>query len=633
MAEVSSGSFNTGNYEGRYLTFSWSVTSQNIANNTTTISWSLKGAGGSSTWYYTQNIKVKIAGETVYNHSIDDGQIKLGNGTAVASGTYILTHNSTGKKSFSAYAEAGIYVWTVNCTGSGSWDLPTIPRLSTLSTVNGTLGTAQTLTVTRQATSFTHTITYKCGSATGTIVTKSSSTSISWTPPLSLASQNTVGTTVYIVLSITTYSGSTTVGTNTKTITCSIPSSVKPSCSVTVTEVTDYSSVFGNPIKGISKLSVSVAPTLAYGSQIASYNTMANGSKYTTSSFTTEAIKQSGTITITSTVTDNRGRSGSNSTTVNVLDYSPPTISKFTIGRCDQDGTANDQGGYCKVTFSYSVTPLSNNNTASCKLLYKKTSSSSYTSTSVSTSYSATNKTYIFSADSGSSYDIQLSLTDYFSNITRSTSLSTAFTLMNWRSDGTGMAIGKVSEKPNAFECSLPSYFGSTINSGDIESSGSIVSGGDITSNGNVSASSVSVTNGITANGITVNSSNVVINSKTLKVFVTEYGTSNGWYYRKYSDGTCDLWCNKTITGVNITGALGNWYRSSGITPNSYPFKVYNEVINSDFHTSNSNGALVWNYGVTASNVNRKPSSVYLIRPTSVSGVNGTLCIHVHGTY
>ena len=310
MAEVSSGSFNTSSYEGRYLTFSWSVTSQNIANNTTTISWSLKGAGGSSNWYYTQNIKVKIAGETVYNYSIDDGQIKLGNGTAVASGTYILTHDSTGKKSFNAYAEAGIYVWSVNCTGNGSWNLPTIPRLSTLSTGNGTLGTAQTLTVTRQATSFTHTISYKCGSATGTIVTKSSSTSISWTPPLSLASQNTAGTTVYVVLSITTYSGSTTVGTNTKTITCSIPSSVKPSCSLSVTEATNYSSVFGNPIKGISKLSVSVAPTLAYGSQITSYNTTANGSKYTTSSFTTEAIKKSGTITITSTVTDNRGRSG-----------------------------------------------------------------------------------------------------------------------------------------------------------------------------------------------------------------------------------------------------------------------------------------------------------------------------------
>ena len=584
MAEVSSGSFSTGNYEGRYLTFSWSVTSQSITNNTTTISWSLKGAGGSSTWYYTQNIKVMIEGETVYNHPMDDGQIKLSNGTAVASGTYILTHDSTGKKSFSAYAEAGIYVWAVNCTGSGSWDLPTIPRLSTLSTGNGTLGTAQTLTVTRQATSFTHTITYKCGSATGTIVTKSSSTSISWTPPLTLASQNTSGTVVSIVLSITTYSGSTTVGTNTKNITCSIPTTVKPSCSISITESTNYSMVFGNPVKGVSKLSVSITPTLAYGSQIVSYNTTANESKYTSASFTTGTIKKSGTITVSSTVTDKRGRSGSNSSTIDVLDYSPPTILKLTIGRCDQDKTANDQGEYCLVTFSYSVTPLGNKNTASCKLLYKKSSDSSYTSTTLSTSYSAKNKTYMFSADTGSSYDIELSLTDYFSNITRTTSLSTAFTLMNWRSDGTGMAIGKVSEKSNAFECGLPAYF----------------------------------------------ISNVTIDSKVLNAFVIECGTSNGWHYRKYSDGTCDLWCSKLLSGVNMTTSMGSLYRSEFMDPDPYPFSVYNASVHYSFHTNNGYGGLPWsgNEGSTT-----KAPGFYIIRATSASGASGNLDIHVHGEW
>lgn len=127
--------------------------------------------------------------------------------------------------------------------------------------------------------------------------------------------------------------------------------------------------------------------------------------------------------------------------------------------------------------------------------------------------------------------------------------------------------------------------------------------------------------------------SDVTINEKPLKIFVIEYGTSNGWYYRKYSDGTCDLWLNNTITGVNITSAIGNWYRSVGIASNEYPFNVYNEVINSTFHTTNSKGALVWDYGITSNEANKRPGYVYLIRPNSVTGVNGVLSIHVHGTY
>ena len=127
---ANSGSFNTSGYSGRYLTFSWSVKSQNTSTNQTTINWSLTGAGtASASWYMAGNFKVVIDGATVYSSST---RIKLYNGTTVASGTYTMTHNnSTGKRSFSASAEAGIYTIAVNCSGSGSWDLPTIPRYAT----------------------------------------------------------------------------------------------------------------------------------------------------------------------------------------------------------------------------------------------------------------------------------------------------------------------------------------------------------------------------------------------------------------------------------------------------------------------------------------------------------------------
>ena len=126
---MNNGSFNTSGYSGRYLNFSWSVASQNIANNQTTINWTLKGAGGpTNTWYKAGNFQVVIDGAVVYSSAT---RINLYNGTTVASGSYTITHNADGNRSFSASAQAGIYTVAVNCSGSGSWALPQIPRQAT----------------------------------------------------------------------------------------------------------------------------------------------------------------------------------------------------------------------------------------------------------------------------------------------------------------------------------------------------------------------------------------------------------------------------------------------------------------------------------------------------------------------
>lgn len=465
---ASSGSFNTSGYEGRYLTFSWEETSQSIANNTTTISWTLKGAGtGESSWYKAGAFKVVIAGETVYSTGESD-RITLYNGTTVASGTYTFTHNSDGTKTFTASAQGGIYTYAVNCTGSKTFTLDTIARKSTLSASNGTLGTAQTLTVTRQATSLTHTITYSCGDASGTICTKSSNTSISWTPPLTLANQNTTGTSVSVKFTITTYTGSTSVGSNTKTITCSIPSSVKPSCTVSVTDPTGYADTYGGYIKGLSKFKVVVTATTSYGSAIASYSTTANGSKYTAASFTTGVLTSSGILSIAATVTDKRGRTGSATESATVLNYSAPKVTALSVHRCDADGTANDQGECVRVVFSGSVTSLNSKNSASYTLKYKKTTDTSYTSVTLSDytdTYSVSNAAYIFAADSGSSYDVQIVVKDNFKTTTSTTSASTAFTLMHFSAGGTGVGIGKVAEEENLLDIGIPVRFRAGIES------------------------------------------------------------------------------------------------------------------------------------------------------------------------
>ena len=128
---ATSGSFDTGGYNGKHLTFSWyRSNTPNGADNYSDITWSLVGAGGSG-WHMSGNFKVIIDGDTVYESA---DRIKLYNGTTVASGTKRIYHNSDGSRSFSAYAEAGIYTYAVNCTGSGSWTLDSIPRY--LSSIN-----------------------------------------------------------------------------------------------------------------------------------------------------------------------------------------------------------------------------------------------------------------------------------------------------------------------------------------------------------------------------------------------------------------------------------------------------------------------------------------------------------------
>ena len=141
---ATSGSFNTSSYDGRYLTFSWSIKSQDVSTNKTVINWSLKGGGDAQySWYESGNFKVVINGSTVYQSAT---RIKLYKGTTVASGTATIAHNNDGTKTFSASAEAGIYTVAVNCRGNGSWALTPIPRYPSVTQTLGSM-TETTITV------------------------------------------------------------------------------------------------------------------------------------------------------------------------------------------------------------------------------------------------------------------------------------------------------------------------------------------------------------------------------------------------------------------------------------------------------------------------------------------------------
>lgn len=131
---ATSGSFNTTDYDGRYLTFAWALISQSYEDNSSYISWSLTGAGqGGATWYKAGSFKVIINGVVVY---LSAQRINLYNGTAVASGNLTVIHEDDGTKTLTASAEAAIHITEVNCQGSGSWDLPAINRYAIITGVS-----------------------------------------------------------------------------------------------------------------------------------------------------------------------------------------------------------------------------------------------------------------------------------------------------------------------------------------------------------------------------------------------------------------------------------------------------------------------------------------------------------------
>lgn len=390
---------------------------------------------------------LKVDGTTYrFNSTFNTGKTSSGS-QVIFTKTTDITHDSNGKKTLTCSASFTTGVSSGTVTASTSKTLTTIPRNSTLSVSNGTLGTSQTLTVTRQATSFTHTITYKCVSDSGTIATKSSSTDISWTPPLTLANQNTTGSSVSITLTITTYSGDASVGSNSYTITCSIPASVKPTVSMNLSDDSGYLSAFGKYIQGMSKVKVSLTASGDQGSTIKSYEVVVDGRTYASSSFTTNVISRSGTLTVDATVTDSRGRTATTSSTISVAEYAKPMITYLSVRRSDSSGNPSSSGTYLAVRFSSLVTPIDNKNTATYTIDYKKETASSYTTETLSdfaNNYAVSNGLYVIPADAASSYNVIVTVTDKLASTTKPGYGSSVNKLFSILKGGLGFAFGKI---------------------------------------------------------------------------------------------------------------------------------------------------------------------------------------------
>lgn len=454
---ASSGSITTGEREGRSITLSWTLSSQNIEKNTSTIAWTLKGSGSGTSWVMTGGFKAVINGTTVYSTSTDS-RIQLKKDQVVASGSITITHAADGTKSFSLSCEAGVYTYAVSVSASGTHTLNTIPRASLVSATSVNMGSASAITITRASSSFTHTLTYAFGSSTGTIVSKTTATSVSWTPPISLASQIPSTTSGSCTITCDTYNGSTKIGTKTCTLTLTVPASVKPTISSLTAERVDgdVPSVWGIYIQTKSKVILTINGAAgSNGSTIKSYSISGGGYSGTASTLTTGILNSSGTITFTATVTDSRGRvSDAKTVSISVVAYAAPSFSSYQSQRATSTGAVNDDGTYVRGVISYSFASCNSKNSVTRKTEYRKSGTATWTNANASFT-SGTAFTFgggLISTET--SYEIRYSITDAFSTVSVIDVVSTAAVVMDFKSGGKGVAIGKVSETDNCFEVS-----------------------------------------------------------------------------------------------------------------------------------------------------------------------------------
>lgn len=464
-----SGSVNTGSYDGRYYQLSWTAT-QSVANNTSTISWTLSAKGGNSSWYAERTVNVVIAGSTVYSKT---SRVERYTGT-VASGTKTITHNTDGTKSFSVSLEAAVYYSSVNCTGSKTFTLTTIARASSITSAdNKTLGNACSIKWTPNSSSFSYKLKFVLGDwsyTTGAISPKSTSayTYTGYTIPVSVANYITTATSATMTVYLYTYSSSacsTQIGSRTsKTFTVTVPSSVIPTISsLSATIDNSANSVvkgWGIAVAGYTKVKVTAAASGSYGSTISSfnitggYNTSVSGSSL---AYTGGVISSSGSKVFDVVAKDSRGRSSSQalSNTITFYAYSKPSMTSFSVERSSTDSTK------MVAIANWSFASVNGKNATTATLYYKKSTATGWTT--YGTIAKNTSVTLDKTFEEASSYNFKVTVKDSLSNTASAeTFVSTLEVLMDFRAGGKGLGIGKMAET-DSLEVALDAKFMGTV--------------------------------------------------------------------------------------------------------------------------------------------------------------------------
>ena len=316
--------------------------------------------------------------------------------------------------------------------------LSPIPMASRLSAESGALGTEMTISLQKAAPGMTDTVSWQCGSLSGTLAENTPAERLRWTPPLSLAAQAPEGDTVSVVLTTRTKNGGTEAGEDSLTLSLAIPAEIVPSVSLTLSDDRGYPARYGGYLAGLSQIRAAVDAAGAYGSRIAEI-TVTCGSLTAAGESPVFTPPDPGETTFTARATDSRGRSAYCRTAVTVLPYAPPAPTLGEVYRCGADGARDSAGSWGLAAVSCPYSDLSGKNTRVCTLRYRERGTESWTETET-----AVPGVCRFPADPGKDYQVRLDARDDFSSVTGQTRLlPAAFALLDFDRGQRAVGIGR----------------------------------------------------------------------------------------------------------------------------------------------------------------------------------------------
>jgi len=281
------------------------------------------------------------------------------------------------------------------------------------------------------------------GSATATTKTLEYAIPLAWCTELPNKTSGTANVACQVLFGGQVYSTFNT------TIAVSVPASVVPTVSsITLADKADTPvpsswNLYVQHQSGVRLSAITCAG--AQGSTISTVRlqvgTQSVSQTYSASSLPQiDTITQSGSLTVTVTVTDSRGRTGSKTATVTFQPYSSPKFTQCRSERCNAQGDDDNDGTYFLSTTTVEYSSCGGKNAVTMTMKYKKTDAVVY-----NPEETITPGVNICggSLDTEFSYDVMYTVTDQFRSVSFMDYVSTAVYLMHFLHGGKGVAFGQ----------------------------------------------------------------------------------------------------------------------------------------------------------------------------------------------
>lgn len=423
-----------------------SVTSEVYVNGSNSIDISLDKKSTN----FTQNVTIK-ANDT-YQTTITNSDVNvsyvipvtwinaIGSNTSISGTVSVTTYNGStqiGDTQTSTFTLKKATPSTITCTDSIECNGSNILRVG----------------ITRQNTAFLHTVNFVFGSYSQSF--SNIGTSKEYAPPMTWLNAIPNNTSGKGTVTVTTYYGSISLGSNSKDFELVVPTSVVPSISSFTSSVVNPSqmSSWGVYVQGYSQAKLTIGASGSYGSTISEW--YFDGVSQSSNTKTTEAINQSGTVTFKAKVKDSRGRTSSEKTvSISVNEYSTPVLIKNLLKRCLSDETIDDEGTYVLANFTFLYSSCGGKNSISTKIYSREITAESWTDNGTLTS--GVNKK-ISSFDISKPYAIKVVSTDGVGNeATYVDVIETSNAIIDILKGGNGMGLGMMASKANTLQIGYP---------------------------------------------------------------------------------------------------------------------------------------------------------------------------------